>query len=100
MSVALHPAPNHSVVQPIFLAKALGTTSRQIFPHYFLFELRIVLRHEKHPKGWISVQLLGCSSLTVAFLFAADVSAYLARRIITRRRWRDLPDVSVRRAPR
>ncbi len=25
-------------------------------------ELLIVLRHEKHPKGWIGVRLLGCSS--------------------------------------
>ncbi|WP_293039465.1 hypothetical protein, partial [Paraburkholderia sp.] len=28
-----------------------------------LFEPLIVLRHEKHPKGWIGVQLLGCSSV-------------------------------------
>ncbi|MBN3837710.1 hypothetical protein, partial [Burkholderia sp. Ac-20344] len=27
-----------------------------------LLELLVVLRHEKHPKGWTGVQLLGCSS--------------------------------------
>ncbi|WP_230951416.1 hypothetical protein, partial [Burkholderia anthina] len=34
-----------------------------------LLELLVVLRHEKHPKGWTGVQLLGCSSL-LAGLFS------------------------------
>src|SRR5437868_11635157 len=32
-------------------------------------ELLRVLAHEKHPKGWIDVQLLGCSSVFPAGLF-------------------------------
>lgn len=27
------------------------------------------MRHEKHPNRWMSVQLLGCSSQTLAFRF-------------------------------
>ncbi|WP_208454699.1 hypothetical protein, partial [Burkholderia multivorans] len=37
-----------------------------------LLELLVVLRHEKHPKGWIGIQLLGCSSKCRAFLFPAE----------------------------
>ena len=32
-------------------------------------QMRAVSHHEKHPKGWIGVQLLGCSSRTRAFGF-------------------------------
>ncbi|MCO8366588.1 hypothetical protein KGP75_15345, partial [Burkholderia cenocepacia] len=42
----------------------------QILLNYLQSKPLSVLRHEKHPKGWIGVQLLGCSSMP-GFLFAA-----------------------------
>ncbi|WP_208108386.1 hypothetical protein, partial [Paludibacterium purpuratum] len=37
------------------------------------FEIFIMFCHEKHPKGWNGVQLLGCSSLLRPFLFSTKV---------------------------
>src|SRR5690606_30493687 len=42
--------------------RLIALLPRLVTLHYGQFELFIVLRHEKHPKGWIGVQLLGCSS--------------------------------------
>ena len=36
-----------------------NTTTRQVILNYRSFKFLVVLRHEKHPKGWIGVQLLG-----------------------------------------
>jgi hypothetical protein len=40
----------------------------QILLHHFQLQLFTVLRHEKHPKGRIGVQFLGCTSLPQAVL--------------------------------
>src|SRR5690606_38601109 len=67
--------------------RLIALLPRLVTLHYGQFELFIVLRHEKHPKGWIGVQLLGCSSssgrqclilgltaLTTPFRAATDVA--------------------------
>jgi hypothetical protein len=33
------------------------------------FKFLVIFRHEKNPKGWIGVQLLGCSSFGSVFYF-------------------------------
>ena len=41
---------------------SVATTASSVILNYRSFKFLVVLRHEKHPKGWIGVQLLGCSS--------------------------------------
>ncbi|WP_334044980.1 hypothetical protein, partial [Burkholderia ambifaria] len=51
--------------------------------------LLVVLRHEKHPKGWTGVQLLGCSSSVRPFYFPFSFSraaGYARLILITRKR--------------
>lgn len=50
-----------------FTCRSGAAATLQAALDHFIFKIRIVLRHEKHPKGWIGVQLLGCSSYKVAF---------------------------------
>ncbi|MBU9445629.1 hypothetical protein KTE62_28435, partial [Burkholderia multivorans] len=47
------------------------TIATQICADHPLLELLVVLRHEKHPKGWIGIQLLGCSSRGALFSYPA-----------------------------
>jgi hypothetical protein len=42
--------------------RSTGTHFGPVLFNQLQLQLLTVLRHEKHPKGWISVRLLGCSS--------------------------------------
>src|SRR6202162_2081683 len=67
--VEANPLPNRIPAHSEFSGQGPHTTITFQVPLYKLaLELLFVLRHEKHPKGWIGVQLLGCSSMR-AFLF-------------------------------
>ncbi|MCO8455909.1 hypothetical protein KGP95_26930, partial [Burkholderia multivorans] len=62
------------------------TIATQICADHPLLELLVVLRHEKHPKGWIGIQLLGCSSKYRAFYFIGDPCLVIALTITSTRR--------------
>lgn len=62
-SIARYPATHHGMAHSMLLRYALRAgRARQIPFDHLELEPLIVLRHEKHPKGWMGIQLLGCSS--------------------------------------
>ncbi|HEY4298819.1 MAG TPA: hypothetical protein VGM85_20275, partial [Paraburkholderia sp.] len=46
-------------------------TPAEILLYQFELQLLTMLRHKKHPKGRINVQLLGCSSFARLFFIAS-----------------------------
>ena len=72
LAVLVYPQTHHRLIDAVFGTKrSVAANACQVFLNYLLLESLVISRHEKHPKGWTGVQLLGCSSAQRAFVLGA-----------------------------